>query len=161
MPEVLHLGGRLYRPAEETTFAQDAAFMALVYETKVHDEIAAGGDIIAAVLRSGRVPEFLACSLVPLDGGWTADGAKDTAAHFAALTDRADKATLMTALSVVITGFFGAGGPSATNSPSASTAVSPESPADRAAPHRRRRVAATGARSSPPLPTTTGAAPVP
>lgn len=160
MAEVLSLGGRFYTPAEETTFQQDAAFMALVYETGVHREIADGGDILAAVLRSGRVPEFLSCALVPADGAWSPAGAKESATLFAGLTSPDEKRTLMETLSVVITGFFSAASPSSTHSPNSSGEAPTATVAAPAKPRRPRSVAASGSPSSPPSATTLDVPPV-
>lgn len=150
MSEVLNLGGRIYAPAEETTFAQDAAFMALLYETGVHQQIADGGDVLAAVLSSGRVEDFLAFALVPVGSAWSKAAAADTAAHFSGLTSREDKQQLMNALSVVVVGFLGAATPSATSSPNSSV----DAPAA-VEGRRKRRAKPSGSPSSEPSPITT------
>jgi hypothetical protein len=157
--DVLSLGGRFYQPAEETTFVQDAAFMALVYETGVHTEIASGGDILAAVLRSGRVPEFLACALVPVDQAWTPSNAKESAALFASLTVPSEKHSLMQALTVVITGFFSAASPSATPSPMSSAQPTTADPHPPRRSPRRASAADSGSPSSRPSVTTPGSPP--
>lgn len=166
--EVIVLGGRAYVPAEDTTFEQDAHLMGLVYDAGLHAVIEQSGDLVGAVLRSGRVTEFLASVLVPADDAWTPAGAAASAAHFRGLTAPDEKAALLNALTGLLSGFFGAAPASSGASPSAS----PETPAPaeaeaetgagRRTPRKRTPAgaarSASGSPSSPPSPTATGSA---
>ncbi len=160
MPEVMQLGGLFFRPAEETTFAQDAHLMELLAVTGVHTEIAAGGDVLAAVLRSGRIADFLAAVLVPLDTPWTKDGATKTATHLMSLTAATEKAKLRETLEGLLLGFLAGATPSAATSPSASATSNP-APVDVARRRRAKPAVVTGASSPPLSPTTSGSPSVP
>lgn len=157
MAEVLVLGGQMFQPAEVTTFAQDAAFMALVYETGVHRAVEEGGDLVGVVLGSGRVADFLACSLVPMNGQWTLAGAKEAAVLFGSLTDPDEKKQLMDAMAGVLTGFFAGASHSPTPIPTSSAA--PAAPRGTPSPRQRRAKAASGTTSSPDSPPISGSPP--
>lgn len=115
------LGGRVYSSAaQQTTFEQDAYLMALLRTHRIAETIDADGDVLAAVLRSGQIAEFLAALLVVDGTEWSRAAADLNAKTFNSLTDPADKAKLFVAVESLLAGFFPLGGTSSASSPTSS-----------------------------------------
>lgn len=162
MPEVFKLGGRDYVPAATlTTFEQDAYLMALLRKHHIAETVEADGDVLAAVLGSGQIAEFLA-ALIVVDGTeWSRVGAETNARTFNALTAPEDKARLFAAVESLLAGFFSLGG---TSSPASPTSSTPGATRSRRRPARRNAPTpapsptdspASGPMSSPPSPSST------
>lgn len=153
------LGGRIFSPvAGPTTFEQDAYLMALLYRHKLHTIVAAGGDVLAALLGSGEAPSFLASVLVEDGQTWSRFSADANAKAFAALTDQEEKAALLGALEGLLAGFFVGEGSSSGRSPTSSRAArKPRATTGRHVPTLPPS-SATGLDSSPDSPPTTAPA---
>jgi hypothetical protein len=151
------LGGRAYRSAATaTTFEQDAYLMALLRKHHIVEAVEADGDVLAAILGSGQIAEFLAALLVVDGTEWSRTGAELNARTFNGLTDVDDKARLFSAVESLLAGFFALGGASSVNSPTSSTATATESQRRESRKLRRPRVTGhensseNGPMSSPP-----------
>lgn len=164
--KVMVLGGRVFAPAEGTTFDQDGYLQAVLYTHRLHDTIEAGGDLLGAVLASGAASPLLAGLLVEDGQPWTPEGAKANRAFFGALTDPGEKAQLSGMLETLLLDFFVVAGKSSPASPPSSaigattttSTTSPTTTATPSAPVLSAPASGHGRPSSAPSPAATPAA---
>ncbi|HET7552197.1 MAG TPA: hypothetical protein VFK04_12975 [Gemmatimonadaceae bacterium] len=102
--DVILLGGRRWRPAQETTARHDDWVMLQVIEADLEtlSQTAPGADaareILIRAIRSGKTYLLLAGMLVEEGRAWTPESATANAEFFANLTSMEDKQTLRAAL---------------------------------------------------------------
>lgn len=159
MADVFTLGGRLFEPAvSSTTFEQDTYLMALVHKHRIHEVVASGGDIAAAVLSSGDTTRFLAGLLSEVDVEWSSAGAEANAGFFGKLRGVEEKQALHATLGGLIAGFLGVGGNSSAVSPTSSGETGVVAPRRRPRARKAAPSSASGSGSAPASPTTIASA---
>ncbi len=152
--DVIVLGGRKFRPAQETTARHDDWIMLQVIEADLENfaQLEPGGDaakeILVRAIRSGKTYLLLAGMLVEEGRPWTEESAEANAQFFANLTSVEDKRALREALvSRAILPFFLQGVASSRISPSSSAGAA-QAPAAKGGARRGRKTARASASRS-------------